>query len=301
MRSILGAMLLVGVVANTAEAQDNFGSGTGPLLKLLSGSTRALGMANAVPLSAIDSDIIFYHPALLPNAAGMSGAVQRFGGDATLATFSAAATGGIGIGIRFLEYTAPGLGSDDLGTVTDLGRDDLAGNQAIEAAARVGYARTVKKLRLGAGVEYARHYQGESSDGMFTGDVGITVNPTNRFITALAVRDIPFQNGSDAFDSPFHVVLGASNRSLPFGPLDVIASGSIAWGPDLDVFGGAGLELGYWPFSGLNFYARGGLRGGSYGRVTSGAGISYQRFSLDYAFEQFNNVADAHRIGLRLR
>jgi len=300
MRSFAGAMLLICIVANNAQAQDNFGAGTGPLLKLLGGSTRAVGMANAVPLSAIDSDIVFYHPALLPGAAGWSGAVQRFGGDATLATFSAAASGGIGVGIRFLEYTVPVLDSD-IGDIRDLGRDNVIGDQAVEAAARVGYARTIWKLRLGAAVEYARHFQNEASDGMLTGDVGLTMNVTNRFITALTVKDIPFHDGADTYDAPFHVTLGASNRSLPVGPLDLIASGSISWGPDLDVFGGGGLELGYWPFSGLNFYARGGVRGGSYGRVTAGGGISYQRISLDYAFEQFDNVADAHRIGLRLR
>jgi len=299
MRSIAGAILLVCIVANHAQAQDNFGAGTGPLVKLLAGSTRAVGMANAVPLSAIDSDIVFYHPALLTGASGWSGAVQRFGAQ-TLTTFSAAASGGIGVGIRVLEYTAPAA-SSAIGSIPDLGRDNVIGDQAVETAARVGYARTVWKLRLGAAVQYARHFQDESSDGMLTGDLGLTMNATNRFITALTVKDIPFHNGADTYDAPFHVMLGASNRSLPIGPLDLIASGSIAWGPDLDVFGGGGLELGYWPFSGLNFYARGGVRGGSYGRVTAGGGISYQRISLDYAFEQFDNVADAHRIGLRLR
>ena len=87
--------------------------------------------------------------------------------------------------------------------------------------------------------------------------------------------------------------------------------------PDLErwrsQFGALGADMSYWPFTGLTFAARAGVRFGTESfdlfpavvveesTFTAGGGVTWQRVTLDYAWEPFQNAGDAHRIGLRIR
>ncbi len=319
MRSILITALLMPFWVMTAFAQATPPwtlSETGPLIFQLPGSTRALGLGGTYPVVAPDPDVIFYNPALLQNANGFSLSTQFYGSNARAITASAANATGFGIGVQVLDYDIAGNAPvHDIGSTVALTRD--GGRPAGEAALSVGYMRTFfRKVRLGAVAKWAGHWGAAQSGNAYAIDLGTTVNPLNWLTVALSVQNLgtDFEFGSASYNLPMRVALYVAQRSRVVGPLDVSFVAGALGGPDYKPHGSLGLEVGYWPFSGLNFYARaGGKIGTGEYRPTLlitpieqapfnlGAGVSYGRLSLDYALEPYQRAADAHRIGVRVR
>ena len=316
MRAIVTAALLTSLsLPASAQVVTESETPTGPLILQLQAGTRALSMGGAYMITAPDADGIFYNPQLLSAARGFSLSTQRFGSAATLATFAAALDANVGFGVQVLDYELPMFHTAEaIGSPAALSRG--GGLTASEAVAMLGYARTIKGVRLGIAGKWAHHWSGDYSAGAGAVDVGSSINPLNWLMVALSVQNLggDFSIGPSDYKLPMMGTLLVTQRPRPIGPLDISLSGRVSAGPDVDTFGAVGADLGYWPFTGLTFAARAGLRFGTMthrlnpidsrveqGMFTAGGGVTWQRVTLDYAWEPFQNADDSHRIGLRIR
>jgi len=322
MRAISSAALLFLFCSSAVVAQSSFVfEPTGPLLMRLPASTRALALGNVYPAASPDPDAIFYNPALLQAANGFSLATQFYGAAKTF-TLSGANGSGFGIGVQVLDYKLPYRNSDgsgppnpsDIGSPLALSQGGVAA--AGEAMVSVGYTRTFfGKVRLGAAAKWAGHWSGSDRARVYALDLGTTINPISWLVVGVSVQNLgpDFEFGSTSYQLPTRVALQLAQRSRVIGPLDVSLTGRLAGGLEEDIDGALGVEVGYWPFSGLNFYARAAGRqtSGEFRTVsgvnienapyTLGGGMSWRSLSIDYALEPFANATDAHRIGLRIR
>ncbi len=265
-------------------------------------------------ITSPDADVIFYNPQLLSVARGFSISAQRFGGSATLATFAAALDANFGFGVQVLDYELPEFSiGESVGSRVPLSRD--GGLSASEAVATLGYARTIKGIRLGLAGKWAQHWGGGHSEGAAAIDLGSSISPISWLLVALSVQNLggDFALGEFEYELPMMATLLVTQRPRVTGPFDVSFSGRLSAGPEVDPVGGVGVDVGYWPFSGLTFAARAGVRFGTEtyrlnpvtdieeGIFTAGAGMTWSRVTFDYAWEPFNGAADAHRVGLRIR
>jgi hypothetical protein len=307
MRTLRIAALLV-ALCGPVQAQTR---GPGPILLLLPPSTRGLAMGETYPAMAADPEAIFVNPALLQNARGMAGSLQRYGSASTFSSLSATTDVGLGFGVQILEY-APVIitAAQEIGSAYGLSQRGPAA--ASEVVASIGYMRTFfGKVRLGVTGKWAQHWGAGFSDGVPAVDIGTAVNPFNWLNITAGVHNLgaDLELGQLEYDLPTRYTVYASTRSRPVGPLDLAFAARAGLNEAEDPTGALGMEAGYWPFSGLNFYARAGARFGPVetagdiepSRITAGGGLTFRRVSLDYAWEPFDAGDDAHRIGLRFR
>jgi hypothetical protein len=308
-------VLLLSLLTSDVVAQVERGE---PPILQLPGSTRALALGGAYIIAGADPDAIFFNPVLLQNARGVSMAAQRYGSASTLTSLSFTTDLGLGVGVRVLDY-APSRSSDPMDLGSPIGLSERGFNDSGEALGVVGYMRTVWKLRLGLAAKWVQHWGSDESEGVAAFDVGSTINPFNWLSVALAVQDIggSIHFGNVKHDIDTRALLLVSTRTKVVGILDVVLAGRLMAGEDTDPTGGLGLEASYWPFPGLTFAVRAGGRFGTRelsgisttggideikeSNFTSGAGVTYGRVTLDYAWEPFSGAADSHRIGLRVR
>ncbi|MGH7470941.1 MAG: hypothetical protein ACRENP_23585 [Longimicrobiales bacterium] len=313
---LLASALLSTVSPSLALAQTNTQDETGPIVLRVPASARALALGGVYPGLAPDPDAIYYNPALLQSATGLSLAAQMWGSASRLYTFAGTNGAGFGFGVQFLDYEVAALTpAGNIGSPFGLSRD--GGRASGELNATIGYARTFfGRLRLGIAAKAARHLGADQSAGIAALDIGTWMNPFNWLNVSLAAQNLGGSlvfNGAE-YDLPMRAVLNAFTRSRTIGPLDLAVGARVSAGPDEDVGAGLGVEVGYWPFAGLNFYARAGVKlgtgeynvGGLADPIeevpfTAGGGVSWGRLSLDYALEPYSGAAHAHRIGLRVR
>ena len=284
-----------------------------PFLLTAPASTRALGLGNSYTVSSTDSDAIFYNPVLLLTGRGLAMSVERWSDDRTVASFSTTMDVNFGFGLQIAELNISAI-------------DAPIGTTAGEAVATAGYARIIKGVRIGAAAKYLHHWQNGEANGNVAFDLGSTVNPLNWLTVALAVRNIgsDFEAASVHYEMPHSAVLAAATRSKVIGPLDAMLAGRIEHNLEDEFAGGMGLEVSYWPFSGLTFSGRAGIRidpphrasrdiclpsTGGCGSLqfaepedfTAGGTVTFRRVTLDYAWDPYKAIADGHRIGLRIR
>jgi hypothetical protein len=300
--------------AGTLHAQTVIDGRTAPIILTLPGSTAAIAMGGAYPLTSARSDIVFYNPAMARGANGLLFSHERYGDAASLTSFVTGSTTNLTFGVQILDYRT------ESGSAATLDERQLSrgGNlRAGEAEGVVGYARTIHGLRLGAAAKWVQHWSEGEGDGMAAFDVGFTMNPISGISLGLAVQNLGGENlvNGLAYELPRREALMVATDSHELGPLDVEASGEIHMVREDDLAGGLGVELSYWPFQGLTFIARGGARFGNDELIlagrdvnpilkhdipTAGAGVTYKRFTLEYAWEPFSGAPDAHRFSVRI-
>jgi hypothetical protein len=310
---ITAAALLAAGNALSAQSENK---ATGPLILHLPASTRALGLGGAYQLTSADPDVLFVNPVLLQNARGISVSMQRYGSASTLTTVTTSTDLNLGFGLQVLEYApARAILPDDIGSPSAL--PERGSVSSGEVVGMVGYMRVIKRIRLGAAAKWAQHWGAGQSAGVAAFDVGSGINPLNWLMVTLAVQNIggSFELGSADYDLPMRAVLNAATRPKVIGPLDVTLATRFSAPRHGDPSFGAGMEASYWPFPGLTFFGRVGVRAGTesagnfivtspnieQSHFTAGAGVSSNRLSLDYAWEPFREASDAHRIGFRVR
>ena len=279
----------------------------GPLVLELPSSTRALALGGAFYLFGNDSDAVFFNPALLAGAEGISAAGQRFGAASRLGTVTGAtdwASGGVGVGVQMLEYGAQSRGATELSA--DEGSLSSPGSiGAVEIAAAVDYGRTVKGVRVGIAGKLIDQRLGGRQDATGAVDVGAAadVGPARVGIVVqnlgpgmtFAEVDVPL---------PHRVTLGASTQVLPFGPLDLGWTAAVSRRADGTVVPGGGMEVAYWPVRGRTFTARVGLRrvpSGSADPFTFGGAFHGDKIVVEYGYQGYDDEKAAHRLGLSWR
>lgn len=279
----------------------------GPVVLRAPASTRALALGNAYPLATAESDVVFYNPAFLTGARGVSGSLALYGSSSRLLTVSGAAEwwhGGVAFGAQALSWSA---GDESAGVLTrgeaGLGDSgDLSGSEQVLTAA---YARTLFGLRVGLAGKLIDYRIGPERDATAALDVGIarSLGPGVIGITGRNIGRDPTFDGRDA-ELPTEIVLGAASGTRPAGPLDLLLALSASWRRDDTLSAGGGLEVSYWPIQGRTFTGRVGVRwieDSDMSPLTVGAGFTGDRIALDWAFEDIDGGDALHRFTVRLR
>lgn len=280
-------------------------AGREPAVLELTTSARAMGLGGAFQVDASDSDVVFHHPALAEGAAGFMMGYQRYGGDATGLSLSAATGwfgGGVAVGLRALEYgsTGPGAREGGIDPILSGGEVGMA-----EMAATVVFARDVGPVRVGLGGTLSTQRSGTARENRGAVDVGVArdVGPLE---VALSARNLGPGYVIDGVEveQPEEVTLGLGGYGRPVGPLDVGLAATVTRRADGEWLGGGGVELGYWPVQGRTFVLRFGGRhvpDGGAAPLTVGGSFWGDDLVLEYAFEPVEDHDGVHRLSVGWR
>ena len=305
MRRIAMTFLCVVGLASPSAAQDPLPA---PLVLLLPGGTRALGMGDAW-VAGRGAEVIFYNPAQLPVLRGSAIGVARFGSTATLGTFSTVGPFGriwIGAGVQYLDYQArPGFSI--FGQPGELTLDGPY--NASSLAATVSSAFRFKGVRFGVSGKYVEERIGGLQGGKAAFDFGVA-REFFRGTFALSVQNVgsDVQLEADVSRLPTRVSFGVASPTIrvsTFFDFNFVAS--VARENDGRIVPAGGAELIYEPVGGWNFMVRAGARrvrklldrGES--PVTVGGSFGLDRFWLDYAFQPYEGPGAAHRVSIRIQ
>ena len=269
-------------------------------------SVEAAAYGNAPYLFGGGADLLFYSPALIARADGLSAGLHRYGSEGTLATLAAKGAVGMGdfaVGLQYLRYyvigTHPTPGLQGMLASPD-------GSPATEFAASLGYARELFGL-FGAGI-VAKYLELQLPRGMDRAvllDLGVA-REFGPAMVSLAARNL----GSDVsvrrqgLKIPTQFTIGVSTRRFEVGELDMFLTSQVARRRDGQIVPAGGVEVSYWPVQGYTFRLRAGLQ-----RVvederspfTFGLAFTGDALTLEYAFQAFDVDGNAHRFGLSFR
>jgi hypothetical protein len=287
-----------------------------PLIQLLPSSPRTLAMGNT-GVASRDDDAIFFNPAQLVNARGVSASGERYSANAGGGALSAATAfnnGGIAVGARAVEYDAPAnLFPVNRSTMLD------AGVPAAAYELSVGIGQTFKGVRGGVTGKYAEDLASSTRVGRAMADVGLAKDFFRNYTVALAVQNIgsamtipcALQHAANACAvgattvdavTPLRSTLGvATGRSV--GEFDLFGTAAVSMLRTDFVVPSGGIEANYSWLSGYNIALRAGARRPIAGEdaFTAGAGFTMDRLTIDYALETLSAGRVAHRVGLRIR
>lgn len=301
--AVVAAVLLALPGGASAQSQ-----GILPRASQLPGSTRAMALGDAYPTTSGHADALFYHPSLLTGASGFGLDVQRWSATSSSATIAGAFAwmgGGVGVGLRTLQYSAAGSG--DL--AAPAGQDHLFeyGPEPVsERIATIGYARRAFfDISLGVGVDLVDERVGGDRHGVMLVDLSAArqVGPVR---VALTVNDLGDKPILDSGAGPSRVVLGAGTYGRQLGPLDYGFAAKVGVDDDQLVYGG-GLEIGYWPIQGRTFVARFGFEDvpddSDAAPFTTGLAFWGDDVTIEWAFRPFSGADEGgtHRFGVRWR
>jgi hypothetical protein len=299
-----------------------------PIVLLLPSGPRTLAVGNT-GVAGRDDDVIFFNPAQLVIARGFSGSVERYSATASGGALSAVTrfnTGGIGIGMRMVDYQAqPNLYPTDRGTMLE---PTVGNGTSLEMA--VGVGQVIKGIRVGVAGKYVEDNVPAVRASRGAVDLGLSKDFFGPYTFALAVQNLgssitipcavarvpaagefdcvpppglpPFPTQFTSVRLPLRTTLGVQTQR-PVGQFDLMATAAVSalrmgW---LGASGGA--ELGYSWLDGYNIALRAGARSTLPGEAafTAGAGFTMDRLSIDYAAEALTGSHWGQRIGLRVR
>ena len=302
-RALLCAALAV-LLATPLRAQGS----TAPLVLRLAGGTRGLGFGDAY-VAGRGPEAVFYNPAQISTATGMTLSLERFGSASSLGSYAATTSLGgafaAGFGAQYLDYgAATGVFPTWPGSLGHRGPLDAA-SLAATAALTVRW----KGIRWGAGGKYlAERVPAGRGDGAAL-DLG-AARDVGRFTIGLAAQNLGshLTVAGQRADLPTRVTAGAALNRYPISTyFDVAASAAVSRERDGRIVPAGGAELSYVPLEGWLFALRAGARRVEGGPTphrqpyTLGATAALDRFALDYAFEAIKGGHAAHRIGIRIQ
>jgi hypothetical protein len=294
-----------------------------PFTSRLPGSTRGLAMGGPY-VAGRGSETIFYNPAQLSQQPGVALSLQRYESASTNFALSANnAVGprfGYGAGVSYLTYaTTPGFLPPPNCPACE--QDLISGGTfpASSLTVMAGMAVRLFNIRWGVAARYIEEVQETSRDGGAAFDLGaakqVGVGPLGSVTLGASVQNLGADfdltpNGltipSARADVPRRYTLGAMTGGIPLGTwFDLSAQAAVSVLRHGFVSPAAGAELSYGPLDGWGIDLRAGVRrppeGAGEKPLTLGAGVTLDRFSVDYAFESFGSAGQAHRFGIRVR
>ncbi len=289
-----------------------------PIVLELPAGPRTLAMGD-VGVTSRDDEVLFFNPAQLAVASGFSSSVERFSSAATLTAFSAVTRfngGGVGVGMRFVNYSVPQINDPTFGGVTLGGVASVleSGNlpvNSIEATA--GIAQVFKGWRVGAAAKWAQDGAFIHPLGQPMLDLGVARQVFNSYTVGASVQNLGQDYdervaqtglGAPTFQAelPRKATVGVS-RAGSVGEFDLYGTAAVSWIRTNTLAPAGGLEVNYSWLSGYNIALRAGARRPLPGEdaLTAGAGFTMDRLSIDYALETLSDGRIGNRIGLRIR
>lgn len=314
------ALVAAFVAPAVAGAQAVPGGPYAPAVLLFPSSPRTLALGNT-GIAGRDDDVLFFNPAQLAIARGMSASIENYSGlgnGGALSSVTRFNTGGIAVGMRLLNYDTP-LGRFPIDRTTPMNGTFPSGT-SLEAIA--GIAQVFKGVRVGASAKYTQDQLSGTQLDRAAFDVGLSKDVFRFYTVGLSVRNIgrsmtaPCAIVTDAehCPSPFAAVpratlelplattLGAA-MSRALGEFDVVGTAALTMLRANYLIPSGGVEVGYSWLDGYAIALRAGGRRPLPGErgLTAGAGFTMDRLSIDYAVETLTNSRVGQRIGLRIR
>ena len=303
MKTVGRVALVLAMSAGPVAAQER----NIPVVVQVPASARAAAMGNAYLLSAPDADAIFYNPALLNNARGITASLSRFGSGSHLMRAAAGFDwwdGALSFGVATLSY---GAGSTDAGAFVagEAGLWEDGSVTASEQVAIVSYARTLYGFRVGGAAKLIDQRRVGAHRVTGAADLGV-VRGVGPVTLGFSARNLGSSPDFDLVDArlPTTLTVAGATRSKTVGPLDMSFAGSSSWiRKDLTTAGG-GVEISYWPINGRTFTARVGYRWieeSAITPITFGLGFTGDVIGIDYAFQAVDDGRATHMVTLRIR
>jgi len=279
-----------------------------PLVLLLPGGTRALGVGNAF-VAGRGPEVLFYNPGQMSILRGTTLSVERFGSASTLGTLSTVGPFGkvhLGAGVQYLDYDA----SPSLSFFTTPAALTLRGTaNSSSLAATVAVTAQWKGVRFGVSGKYVEERIGESHAGVAAFDLG-AARDVMRGTIGVSVQNL----GEDlelqglVGELPTRATLGAALPSILVSSFfDFTAFASVSRERDGRIVPGGGAELLYQPVQGWTFIGRAGARrvrdvpGRAESPLTLGGSFGLDRLWIDYAFQPYRGPGSAHRVAIRIQ
>lgn len=260
-------------------------------------SARLLAMGD-MGVASRDDDVLFYNPAQLVVARGMSvsgertSATDKSGALSSVTRFNG---GGVAVGMTMSQYGTPVPCLFALpGSCAPIASSSLA--------AVAGLAQVYWGTRFGVNAKYAEDQIGAARAVRGLVDAGVS-HDFFRYLTAgLAVQNIGPADTTGLTARPLRTTLGLAGAG-PGGPFDIAATMGASIDPRRRVHAAGGAELGWSWLDGYSIAVRAGLRDPLAGQraFTTGAGFTMDRLSIDYALETLAGARLGHRVGLRIR
>ncbi len=281
-----------------------------PLVLLLPGGTRALGLGNAF-VAGRGAEVLFYNPAQMFVLRGTTLSVERFGSASTLGTLSTVGPFGkvwLGVGVQYLNYHTAFSSLYTLPSALTL-RGPI---NSSSAAATVAVALRWKGIRFGAAGKYVEERVHGDRGGVAAFDVGVA-RDVMRGTIGIVLQNIgeDLELLGQPGDLPTRVTLGAALPSILLSSyFDFTGFAAVSRERDGRIVPGAGVELIYQPVDGWTFIGRAGARrvrdvrdlpDRSESPVTLGASFGLDRLWIDYAFQPYRGPGSAHRVGIRIQ
>lgn len=286
----------------------------GPLILQLPANTAAAAMGGAFQVAGSSSDAVFFNPALLGRAQGVSIAAQRFDSRSSYLTISGTTElfgGGIAVGLQTLSYSTD---ASLVGMIAPAEGDLLTGgaNAASELVATLGYGTEVFGLNVGVAAKAIEMRLRGAEDVALAIDIGIAKSLGPVWLSLAGQNlgqeldlsgELTVEGGE--FDLTNRVTLSAGVDRILAGPFDLGFTGGVTREAGGTVIPSAGAQVAWWPVIGRTFIGRVGVRrvdDGSAHEVSFGGGMIFDRFSIDYAFQGFGDgLGTAHRVGFSWR
>jgi len=301
-------VVAVGVaIGQPAEVSPGAGTATGDILKL-DVSARASALAGAYTGVSNEVSAIYWNPAGLGllNQTQL-GATYGMWLDETSYEWCGLAVptrkGTFGGAVTLLQA---GSVSETIRNLSSPYEPEYTGRDASasELVACLAYARTWKALSLGANLKLLQMKLGEYSGLGYGADVGLLFAPgiLNRGLSlGLAVQNIGTGGtvGEGAETLPLNIKAGFGLHVLRNKVNHLLVSADVGKAIDSRLRASAGLE--YRIFDLLSL--RGGYKitGYDLGSFTAGTGFHIKNFDIDYAWAQYGDLNNTHRVTLTLR
>jgi hypothetical protein len=280
-----------------------------PLILRLPSSTRALAMGD-VEVAGRDDDVLFYNPAQLVAARGMSMSLEQFSSTARAGALSSVTrfnNGGIAVGATVAEFDSP-LNVYPVSRGSLVSGGPVAGS---DATLVFGIGQVFKSTRVGASAKFVDERIGDTRNSRGVFDVGLgrdffgyafglAVQKCGQRFDPTSVPGSPFSRAST--NLPLRTTLGAAH-GWNTDVFDIAATAAVSTLRDGFVVPAGGGEIGYSWLDGYTIVVRGGARRPEPGEgpITAGLGFTMDRLSIDYALETLSGARVAHRLGLRVR
>lgn len=293
---ILVAVLVLAPVTPGAAQADRYA----PVVLHLAPTPRAAVLGHGPGIRDIESFLA--NPSHAGLVAGTVAGAARYTAATmlTLASSSSLGAFNVAVGVQYLDAHADAVRVPLWSYSLTRGGPTPVGS----AVGVLALSTTFRGNRVGAAVKYVDERQGAGQDGVPALDLGIS-RDVGRFTAGAAVQNIGsgIRHGGWHPQLPFRLSLGAATYGFVAGPLDLGGSASVAVLPDGDLLPAAGVEVGYVPLDGYLFQVRVGVRRPELRAMqplTIGGSASLDRFTLDYAYEDWAG-GGAHRLALRVR
>ncbi|MCC6928436.1 MAG: hypothetical protein IT359_05520 [Gemmatimonadaceae bacterium] len=277
-----------------------------PLLLQLPVTARTMAMGGLTAATR-DVESVFGNPALVGGNNAVSLSLGRYASGATtghLATAMNVGMLGVGVGVALLDAPQHALGPAlDSDVLTDEGTL-AASNLAATVAASLAW----KGFRWGAAARYVESRRGAQRGSSPSFDLGISKNLLSGQLSTGLVLQYLGRDLNDRINTralPTRIAFGLAGGGKNIGKwIDVGASANIAVREDGEVYPTGGGELSWLPLEGVSLTVWGGARRPELRAqrpLTGGVGVTLDRLSLDYGWEDMRGAGGAHRVTLRLR